>query len=171
MSNLIWGPHEPYDRACAVLLANLSNLLPQPHFWMLEENDQKIAAAVTDYTAMTLDRWDRLSPPERVVWVNKANESLLKQRSADATPTPAPTAPESTAVRMSLESRALAVFFENPSLTKKQIAERIGSHEKSLAPRRCPKLAAAMAAHKAPEIGRSVRRGSKVDGRIEAEDE
>jgi len=51
--------------------------------------------------------------------------------------------------RLSLDAQALGVFIERPDWTKKQIADRLGCHEKSLTPKRCPKLALAMAAYKA----------------------
>jgi hypothetical protein len=46
----------------------------------------------------------------------------------------------------SLDARALAVFIEHPDWTKKRIAAHLGCNEKSLSPRRCPKLAAAVRA-------------------------
>jgi hypothetical protein len=73
----------------------------------------------------------------------------------------------------SLDSQALAVFIEHPDWTKKKIARHLGRHEKSLCPERCPKLAAAIAAHKSP-IDPTRRRlhGSKdSEGKLEAWEE
>lgn len=73
-----WGTHEPYEQAYALLLANLSpQRLPAPTFWMLEANAQKVRAAVRDLTGLSLDDWDKLSPPERVPWLDRANEALV----------------------------------------------------------------------------------------------
>jgi hypothetical protein len=68
---------------------------------------------------------------------------------------------------ISVDAKALAVFFEHPDWTKVQIADHLRCNEKSLAPKRCPKLAAAIAAYKAP----CLPRGTKgADGSIEAWD-
>lgn len=64
---------------------------------------------------------------------------------------------------LSLDARAAAVFFENPTLTKKQIAQKIGCKPQSLAPDRCPKLTAAMKALKESE---RLKHGSKSKGGI-----
>lgn len=81
-----WGPYPPYETACAKLLAHLSEGLPLPHFWMLEENEQKVTVAVIEHTAMSLEKWDRLTPPERVVGVDKANEVVAKLRVTEELP-------------------------------------------------------------------------------------
>ncbi len=74
---------------------------------------------------------------------------------------------------VSLDVKAVGVFLEHPDWTKKRIAEELGYHEKSLCPRRCPKLDAAIRAQRAridPSV--KVRRGSKDrDGNLEAWDE
>jgi hypothetical protein len=71
----------------------------------------------------------------------------------------------------SLDTDALAVYLDHPDWTKKRIAEYLRSHgrpkcnEKSLSPKRCKKLAAAIAAHRVPDLPR----GSKdSDGNIDA---
>ena len=67
----------------------------------------------------------------------------------------------------SLDARALAVFIDHTDWSKTRIAKHLDCNEKSLAPKRCPKLAAAIAAHKAP--GRKMPRGTKDRfGNIEA---
>ena len=104
MSNIIWGPYPPYEAACALLLANLSEGLPLPHYWMLEENEQKIALAVTDLTKMTPELWNSLSPPERVPWVEKTNAELLKQQQAVELAPPAEVEPLLTSPTPELEA-------------------------------------------------------------------
>ena len=66
------------------------------------------------------------------------------------------------------DTTALAIFTEDMSLTKTQIAERMGlKNVQSLAPARCPKLDAAMKAAKGNRNG--FRKGTKgSDGSIEA---
>lgn len=71
-------------------------------------------------------------------------------------------------VSVSLDAKALAVFIEHPDWKKTQIAAHLKTNPKSLAPKRCPKLTAAIAAHKAP----LAPRGSKDrNGNLEAWDE
>jgi hypothetical protein len=73
---------------------------------------------------------------------------------------------------VSLDARALAVFFENVELTKIEIAKKLGCHEKSLAPKRCPRLSAAIASYKTPVDGtRRAVRGVKTKGRLDAWEE
>jgi hypothetical protein len=69
-----------------------------------------------------------------------------------------------------LDAQALGVFIEHPDWTKKKIAAHLECHEKSLCPDRCPKLAAAIAAHKSHiDPGRRRVRGSKdAEGNLEA---
>jgi hypothetical protein len=72
------------------------------------------------------------------------------------------TARSSKAGKGSLDARALAVFIEHPDWTKARIAEHLECNEKSLCPGRCPRLTAAIAAHKSPfDPGRRRLRGSK----------
>jgi hypothetical protein len=71
-----------------------------------------------------------------------------------------------------LDARALAVFIKHPDWTKVQIAEHLRCNEKSLTPKRCPKLASAMAASKAKiDPTRRRIRGSKDHGNLEAYDD
>jgi hypothetical protein len=65
-----------------------------------------------------------------------------------------------------LDIRALAVFVNHQNWSKKQIAEYVGCNDRSLAPKRCPKLAQAIAASRAKidNNGRMIR-GSKDDRR------
>jgi hypothetical protein len=65
----------------------------------------------------------------------------------------------------SLDAKATVIFLEHRDWTKKQIAEHLGCHEKSLARKRCPGLELAMTTAKAVT---APRRGSKQDGAIEA---
>ena len=73
------------------------------------------------------------------------------------------------ASKVSLDAMSLGVFIEHPDWTKKKIADHLGCNEKSLAPKRCPKLAAAILASRAPDPSQKVRRGS-IDnaGNLEA---
>lgn len=96
------------------------------------------------------------------------------RRMALQAPAPAVEAmPQSKGEQPSLDARALAVFIQHRDWTKKRIAKHLHCNEKSLAPARCPKLAAAIAANKATrDPGRNLRRGSKgADGSLEAWDE
>jgi hypothetical protein len=86
-------------------------------------------------------------------------EIILKEADADPPADPLPPAgveqPQGppiegkTTAKVSLDARAVGVFVAHPDWTKKQIADHLHCNEKSLAPRRCPKLDAAMHAHKA----------------------
>ena len=75
--------------------------------------------------------------------------------------------PSNEKPQMSLDARAVAVFFEHCDWTKKQIAEHLGCHEKSLAPKRCPNLHKAMAIWKAADR-RSIRGSKNAEGDLEA---
>lgn len=72
--------------------------------------------------------------------------------------------------KLSLDARAVGVYVQHPDWTKVQIAESLECNSKDLTPKRCPKLAAAIAAYKARD---KPLRGSKdSDGNLEAwEDE
>ena len=70
-----WGQLPEYDNLCAVLLANSSDMLGLPDFWSLEKNEQKIALLVTKATGMTLERWDNLTLPERIPYLEATLES------------------------------------------------------------------------------------------------
>lgn len=75
--------------------------------------------------------------------------------------------PKVTPSNLSLDARALAVFIEHSDWTKKEMAGLLECNEKSLTPKRCPKLAAAIAAKNAAD--RPPRRGSKDStGTLEA---
>ncbi len=68
----------------------------------------------------------------------------------------------------SLDARAVGVFLEHRDWTKKQIASLLQCNEKSLCPKRCPQLAAAITAYKNAAAG-SLPRGRKdKDGNLEA---
>ncbi|MDA0832345.1 MAG: hypothetical protein O3A29_03605 [Planctomycetota bacterium] len=73
--------------------------------------------------------------------------------------------------RETLDMRALAVAVEHPSWSKRQIAEHLRCNEKSLAPKRCPKLANQLRREKSPDFGRVPLGTKKADGSIEAVDE
>lgn len=73
---------------------------------------------------------------------------------------------------VSLDAQAVGVFLEHPDWTKKRIAKQLGCHAKSLTPKRCPRLATAMAASKAKIDPGTTRRGSKdAAGNLEAWEE
>jgi hypothetical protein len=61
-----WGRLEEYERLKARLLSRLVDRPFLPDFYMLEKDEQRIAAAVCRATGMALERWDRLSLPERI---------------------------------------------------------------------------------------------------------
>jgi len=90
----------------------------------------------------------------------ETNESNAESKLKDAN--------EKTSRKLSLDARAMALFVDNPSLKKKEMAEILGCHEKSLAPKRCSKLANAMRLHKAKGHLPSGSKGR--DGTIEAVD-
>ena len=121
----------------------------------------KILAARWKAISISLDEVADLQ--ERI---RRERAKLSEARSEPHTPTK-PKQPKSTVNR---ESQALAVFIEHPTWTKKQIAAHIGCNEKQLAPKRMPKLAAAIAAHRAPvDPSRKTRRGTKdSEGNLEA---
>ncbi len=87
---------------------------------------------------------------------------ILHEQRNDLPNTGMPEADES----LSLDERALAVFIANPTFTKTKIAKRLSlRNAQSLAPKRCPKLHAAMCAYKAPALPKGSKR---ADGTIEA---
>jgi DNA-binding MarR family transcriptional regulator len=65
-----------YDDLAALLLSRLSATLPLLDFWMLEKNEQRVGMAVCRSTGITLDRWDILTLPERVPYLEATIESL-----------------------------------------------------------------------------------------------
>jgi hypothetical protein len=71
----------------------------------------------------------------------------------------------------SLDARAVGVLAEHPDWTKKQIAAALGSNARSLAPKRCPNLAAAIKAYKDARKGRLPRGSKTADGQVEAWDD
>lgn len=81
--------------------------------------------------------------------------------------------PASAVCRTSLDARALAIFLEHLTWSKKQIAEHLRCHPKSLAPRRCPRLHGAIQAYRSPlDPGRRRLHGTKDDqGNLEAWEE
>ena len=111
---VIWGKHEPYIAAGALLLSYLSDGLPQPHFWSVEANEEKIAVAVCKATGLTPSDWKRLSPPERVPWLEAAIEQQAAARSKSA-PVRAPRVAAS-AKPASVNQRMAAMLQSDPSL-------------------------------------------------------
>lgn len=114
--------------------------------------------------------------PERNATLSFANQlrqwrDWAPQAAAEATKQPEDkSGGQTTSPDISLDARAVGVYVEHPDWTKKRIAESLECNEKSLCPDRCPKLAAAIRAHRAPD--RKARRGSKDrDGNVEAWDE
>jgi hypothetical protein len=69
-----------------------------------------------------------------------------------------------------LDARALALFFDDRTRTKSDIADLLHVKTQSLAPRRCPKLDAAIRANRAPDPNQRRIRGSKSNrtGNMEA---
>lgn len=69
-----------------------------------------------------------------------------------------------------LDARALALFIENPTMTKTEIAKKLElKNVRSLSRARCPQLNSAIAAHKAAIDPGSTVRGSKdADGNLDA---
>jgi hypothetical protein len=107
-----------------------------------------------------------------LVWAR----ALLKQSTDEGKPAPSSSASAAELVAqlgLSLDAQAVAVYLDHPDWTKKQIAEFLGCNEKSLAPKRCRKLAAAIAANIAAiDPGRRRLHGSKdPDGNLEAWEE
>jgi hypothetical protein len=70
-----------------------------------------------------------------------------------------------------LDSQALKIFFDDPALTKKQIAEQLGKSTQSLAPNRCPRLQAAMDAYQEGQPRRNIKGTKGADRSVEAWDE
>jgi hypothetical protein len=72
--------------------------------------------------------------------------------------------------RGSLEARALAIFIQHSEWTIERIAEELGTNKKCLTRKRCPKLAAAIAAYRAgnAEERRRVRGSKDKEGHLEA---
>ncbi len=94
---------------------------------------------------------------------NRPLESKEPEREADSK------TDDSKRPRISTESKAVAAFFEKPTLNKKQIAELIGCHPKTLSKRKAPKLHQAMQAYAGPNC--KVPSGQKsADGSVEATD-
>jgi hypothetical protein len=84
--------------------------------------------------------------------------------------TPAATLPADEP-KLPLDMAALGVFLNSPNLKKKQIAKLLKCHPKSLGPKRCPRLNAAIRAYRAPiDPDRRCVRGTKdpEDGTLEA---
>lgn len=70
--------------------------------------------------------------------------------------------------KTSLDARAVAIFMENQSLTKTEIAKMLGVKIQSLAPNRCKRLDAALRAVRESGTGRRIRGYKGKDGSIEA---
>jgi hypothetical protein len=99
-----------------------------------------------------------------------ALESQPTPRPAEVKPAALAGGGSASGPKLSLDARALALFLDHTDWTKKKIADALGCHEKSLSPRRCPRLTAAIAAHKSPiDPDRPRPRGSKdSEGNLEA---
>jgi hypothetical protein len=74
---------------------------------------------------------------------------------------------------VSIDARAVAIFIQNPGLTKRAVADRIGYNVRTLNADRCPLLADAIAAHRAShDPTRRVVRGTKSkDGDLDGYEE
>jgi hypothetical protein len=88
---------------------------------------------------------------------------------ADGTP-PDKQPPPEESPELSLDARALALFIADTRRKKTDIAKLLRlRNSQSLAPKRCPKLSAAMRAHRAADPDRRRVRGSKDrEGNLEA---
>jgi hypothetical protein len=74
------------------MLVILSGVLwPQPHLFMIEEDEQRITLAVTTYTKMTPSEWKDLKEYERVPWME---ETISKLPDEDAEETVKPVGTE-----------------------------------------------------------------------------
>jgi hypothetical protein len=119
--------------------------------------------------------WDKgLFVFESIGWLEamKPLRELLRRGptiSEELAPKPASSsyhAPEWTDSTLSLDVRATSLFVASPTLTKREMAEKLQCHDRSLAPKRCPKLDKAMGIYKAKP---DVLCGSKdADGNLEA---
>jgi hypothetical protein len=125
-----------------------------------------------------LDRYEDGKPsgrPDTMLLLTKTGKGALALH-AETGGTPEatgdkPTEPAGTP-KVSLDARALGVFIDHPDWTKKRIAKHLDCHEKSLCPKSCPKLAAAIKAHRTPDPSRKVRGSKDPEGNLEAwEDE
>src|SRR5262249_23481808 len=84
-------------------------------------------------------------------------------------PRPAPSETPATST-LTLDEQAVAIFVAHKgNITKKEIALRLGCHEKSLAPKRCPELEKVINAFKA--ANNPVRGSKDKSGKMEAWDE
>jgi hypothetical protein len=114
-------------------------------------------------------RWPRVSLAGRRAWLTDRGadawlwccDRLMKRRRKRWRP---------SGDSVSLDARAVGVFVAHRDWTKKQIAAHLGCAEKSLCPKRCPHLAAAIRAQKSHvDPDRRQVRGSKdAGGRLEA---
>jgi hypothetical protein len=130
--------------------------------------DQPLRQLLAIMRAEAESRLEAACPPEV-----PADRGQVVEQPAEGGPAAGLPKPEAKS-DVSLDARAVGVFLDHPDWTKKRIAKLLGCNEKSLCPERCPKLTAAIAAHKSPiDPGRRRLRGSKdSDGNLEAwEDE
>ena len=71
------------------MLVILSGVLwPQPHLFMIEEDEQRITLAVTTYTKMTPSEWKDLKEYERVPWMEVTISKLMDQSDEESVKTP-----------------------------------------------------------------------------------
>lgn len=101
---------------------------------------------------------------------NALNDAMLRLQPyvrLEQQPAAEPAAPAAPAAEpLTPLEKALAMLVKNPDRTDKQIAEDVGVHPKTMNKPAWKKYKAARAA-----LAGNVRKGSKVDGRIEAADE
>ncbi|MGE3803394.1 MAG: hypothetical protein AB7K24_01830 [Gemmataceae bacterium] len=101
---------------------------------------------------------------EKGVPAAKVEEMTLAQAVAKLTAEPA-----GPGEQLTIDTQALALFLDDPTRTKRDIAKLLGKPRphQTLSKEKCPKLNAAMNAHKAPQ--RKPKRGSKDrNGNLEA---
>ena len=151
-----------HEAAWRVLLLALEKFL-----WPLEGITDATEHENTFKQLLSGDRRKALAMPmdEIADWqerICRERAKLLLQA-----PEPKPTGADTSPPATSLDARALAIFIEDPSRKKRDIAKILGlKATQSLSPERCPKLDAAMRAYRAPD--RRIRGSKDADGNLEA---
>ena len=99
----VWGQLPEYDNLCAVLLANARDVLGRPHFWSLEKDEHRVALLVTSKSGVSLDRWDNLTLPERIPYLEAAIETYAPKEGGEPEQQADPREPEWTEVKSPTE--------------------------------------------------------------------
>jgi hypothetical protein len=171
-----------FDRICAAT-PNLPDLTEAETFRLKAYLDRYPAPptyARSEVKRRILCVWDETDPDDEQRWIHlhatlEYNTARHRARATTAEPDTKSSKPLEPNVKsnVTLDARALAVFLEHTDWSKKRIAQHLGCNEKSLCPARCPRLAAAIAAHTSTiDPGRRRLRGSKdANGNLEAWEE